>query len=504
MRASGVLMPIFSLPSNHGIGTLGKKAYEFVDFLKKAGQSYWQVLPLNPTNYGYSPYQSFQYYEGNPYFVDLDVLADEGLLDLNDFILVDFGDDDFSIDYGKLYENRFTVLKKAFERFDKTSDDYVKFCKKEKHWLEDYALFMAIKDSLGGISWHDWDDALKYRKKSALKAFKEEHIDELEFYKFIQFEFFKQWYALKSYANKNGIKIIGDIPIYVADDSVDIWCNTKEFDLDENLLPNVVAGCPPDAFSADGQLWGMPVYNWEYMKNEPNPYSWWRARVRHVLRVYDIVRIDHFRGFESFYCINYGAKNARRGKWRKGPGIDLFNSFKRDFGEDLPIIAEDLGFLTKEVYDLLDETGFPGMKVLQFAFDPDGGGSEYLPHNHKRNCVVYVGTHDNDTALGWTKTAERECVDYARKYIHVDEKEGWSWAMIRTAMMSQADTAIIMMQDFICLGSEGRINTPSTLGDNWKWRIDGYCINDWLAEMIYKNTKVYERLPKNKKKSVQK
>lgn len=492
MRTSGILMPVFSLPTDYGIGTFGKEAYRFVDFLNKAGQSYWQILPLNPTNYGDSPYQSFSSAAGNPYFIDLDTLCDEGLLEKDDYAGIDFGSDSTSVDYAKLYYNRYGVLKKAYHRFDLMNADYIAFCKRESAWLDDYALFMAIKDAFGGVSWREWSCELRFREPSAIKECKSKYSDSIEFYRFLQYEFFKQWFALKKYANTNNIKIIGDIPIYVADDSADIWCNTKLFDLDGDLLPKTVAGCPPDAFSEDGQLWGMPVYNWEYMKTERKPYSWWRRRIKLALKTYDMVRIDHFRGFESFYCIKYGAKNAKKGTWRKGPGIELFDYLREDFKNGLPIIAEDLGFLTKEVRQLLADSGFPGMKVLQFAFD-SREESDYLPHNYTRNCVVYTGTHDNDTIIGWTGTANPDDVEYARKYMHVDEREGFNWAMIRCAMMSVADTAVFMMQDFIALDSSARINTPSTVGDNWKWRIKPECINDWLAGMIYENTAMYGR-----------
>lgn len=496
MRKSGILMPIFSLSTKYGIGTFGKEAYEFVDFLKRAGQSYWQILPLNPTNYGDSPYQSFSSAAGNPYFIDLELLTKDGLLKLEDYKDVDFGSDLTKVDYGKLYNNRLPILKKAYNKFSKKNPkDYTDFCNIEADWLDEYALFMAIKDSNDGKSWREWPNGLKTHNSEDIKEFIKSKKEEIEFYKFIQYEFFKQWNALKKYANSNGIKIIGDMPIYVADDSADVWSDTKQFDLDEDLVPRVVAGCPPDAFTEDGQLWGMPVYNWKYMKNEDIPFLWWRKRIKRAFKVYDIIRIDHFRGFESFYCIKYGEKTAKKGTWRKGPGMSLFKALKEDFGSDLPIIAEDLGFLTDKVRKLLKDSGFPGMKVLQFAFDTREE-SDYLPHNYQKNCVVYTGTHDNDTIIGWTLTAAKEDVEYARSYMHVDKEEGFNWCMIRTAMMSVADTAIFMMQDFMGLGSEARINTPSTVGENWKWRITEGCINDWLAGLIYENTALYGRINK--------
>ncbi len=493
MRASGILMPIFSLPSKYGIGTFGKQAYEFVEFLEKAGQRYWQILPLNPTNFGDSPYQSFSSAAGNPYFIDLDMLREDGLLELSDYCDVDFGSDPNRVDYEKMYNNRMPVLRTACSRFI-PDEEWEIFCAQEKYWLDEYAFFMALKDSFGGVSWRDWDTDFQMREPSVLAKAKEELSENIKFYKFIQFCFYKQWNKLKKFANEHGVLIIGDMPIYVADDSVDVWSCPKQFDLDDELLPRSVAGCPPDAFSEDGQLWGSPVYDWDYMKNESVPYSWWRTRMRHAFKVYDIVRIDHFRGFESFYCIPYGDTDAKGGKWRKGPGMELFNVLSEEFGEELPIIAEDLGLLTDEVRQLLDESGFPGMNVLQFAFD-GGMKSSYLPHNHRKNSIVYTGTHDNDTIAGWVANADAGDVQRARRYLHVDDNEGFHWAMIRSALMSVADTAIICMPDFMGLSSEARINAPSTLGGtNWQWRIADGCINDWLAQIIRDNTALYGRL----------
>ncbi len=497
MRASGILMPIFSLSSDYGIGNFGKEAYAFADFLKKAGQSYWQLLPLNPTTIGDSPYQSFSSDAGNPYFIDPDALFEEGLLEKRDFAAVDFGKDADKIDYGKLYENRFPMLKKAFSRFDKEDKAYISFCEKEAYWLDSYALFMALKNAHGGKSWRDWEKKYKFRDKAALEAFAQKNAEDVEFWRFLQFKFYEQWYALKEYANENGVSIIGDIPIYVADDSVDVWSNTEQFDLDEDLLPKVVAGCPPDAFTEDGQLWGMPVYKWDEMKKEKIPFSWWRRRLKHAFEVYDTVRIDHFRGFEAFYCVEYGEETAKVGEWREGPGVELFNLVKKDMGKKLPIIAEDLGFITEGVRKLLKDTGFPGMKILQFAFGGDTE-HEYLPHSYTKNCVVYTGTHDNTTVNGWVKEIGKADVEYARKYMHVDDKEGFNWAMIRAAMMSVADTAIFLMADFMGLGEEGRINTPATTGSNWQWRIGKGCVNDWLANIIKENTSLYGRLGSQK------
>lgn len=484
-------MPLFSLPSSYGIGSLGEEAYAFVDFLKAAGQSYWQLLPLVPTNYGDSPYQSFSSYAGNPYFIDLDILCKDGLLLREDYINVDFGSDPTRVDYEKLYLNRYAVLKTAFLRFE-GGKAYEDFCKAHDKWLSDYALFMALKDEHGGKSWREWEKPLKLRETQALKSARERLGGEIEFYKFLQFKFFSQWEELKKYANHQGIKIIGDMPIYVADDSAEVWSEPQQFYLESDLTPKAVAGCPPDAFSEDGQLWGSPVYDWDYMKKGDTPYEWWIRRIAHMLKVYDIVRIDHFRGFEAFYCIPYGDTDARRGKWKKGPAMEFFRAIEGALGKDLPIIAEDLGLLTPEVYKLLRDSGFPGMRVLQFAFD-GRTENEYLPHNHTKNCVVYIGTHDNDTVMGWAETAQSESVAQAEKYLNCTAGEGFNWAMIRAGMASVADTAIFMMADFMGLSSNARINVPSTVGENWKWRILKGCTNEWLAGIIGDITATYGR-----------
>ena len=492
MRTSGILMPIFSLPSPYGIGTLGRHAYHFVDFLEKAGQHYWQVLPLGPTTYGDSPYQSFSSYAGNPYFIDPETLIADGLLTAEEVAAYDFGCDPAAVDYGKLYENRLPMLRLAFKRFSPDTD-YNRFCADNAGWLEDYALFMALKNAHNGSSWAEWDDSLRLRDPAALAAARETYADDIALYHFIQYQFTVQWTALKAYANAHGVHIIGDIPIYVAYDSADVWAEPSQFLLDKRARPELVAGVPPDAFSEDGQLWGNPLYNWPAMKKDG--YTWWKRRLQHALTLYDVVRIDHFRGFESFFAIPAEDETAKNGHWIKGPGATLFKELKRAFGE-LPIIAEDLGFLTPAVYKMLAATGFPGMKVLQFAFD-SREENDYLPHNYNRNCVVYTGTHDNDTILGWTQTAAPADVEQARRYLHVDEAEGFNWAMMRAALMSVADTAILMMPDLVGLGSEARINTPSTLGGNWQWRIAENCINDWLAGIVREYTALYGRLPTN-------
>lgn len=494
MRGSGILMPVFSLPSRYGIGTFGKEAYRFIDFLQKAGQSYWQILPLNPTNFGDSPYQSFSSYAGNPYFIDLDMLIEDGLLTRDEVEAADFGSDRSAVDYGLLYENRLPVLRRAYSRF-KPDRDFEEFCKNNDYWLQDYSLFMVLKNQRGDTAWSEWEQPLRDREEGAIAESRERFAADIDFYNFIQFLFFSQWHALKAYANAKGIRIIGDIPIYVALDSADVWSEREQFRLSPDGTPAAVAGCPPDAFSDDGQLWGNPLYNWETMKGDG--FRWWKKRIEAALTTYDLVRIDHFRGFEAYYSIPFGDKTARGGRWNKGPGMELFSALFLQFGENMPIIAEDLGFLTPPVRKLLADTKFPGMKVLQFAFDTREE-SDYLPHNYTRNCVVYTGTHDNDTIMGWTESAPKKDVETAKKYMHADQGEGFNWTMIRAAMMSVADTAIFMMPDFLGLGSEARINTPSTLGGNWQWRIDGGCINDWLAGIIRELTALYGRLGSQK------
>ena len=494
MRSCGILMPVFSLPSKYGIGTLGKEAFRFVDFLEKAGQTYWQILPLNPTNYGDSPYQSFSSFAGNPYFIDIEELINEELLTKSEADSYDFGSDNEHVDYGKLYENRLKLLRLSFNRF-KINDDYIKFINENNFWLDDYSIFMALKNAYGDTSWETWENSLKKKDENAINDAKIRFLTDIDFYKYLQFKFNEQWNLLKDYANKKGISIIGDIPIYVAFDSADVWSNPKQFLLNDSLEPCVVAGCPPDAFCQDGQLWGNPIYDWKYMKNDG--FGWWKKYLGNALKRYDIVRIDHFRAFEAYYTIPYGDENAKNGKWIKGPNMDLFNSLKKEFGDKLPIIAENLGFLTEEVHEMLENTGFPGMKVLQFAFSSDLD-SDYLPHNYDKNCVVYTGTHDNDTIMGWLESAKEQEVALAKQYLNYDSDSNFNWAMMKAALMSVANTCILMMQDIIGLGSEARINSPASVGENWKWRIKGECINDWLAEIVYENTKLYARLPKNK------
>lgn len=479
MRKSGILMHISSLPSPHGIGTLGRAAYDFVDFLKKSGQSFWQVLPVNPTSYGDSPYQSPSAFAGNPYFIDLDFLAEEGLLSEHEINNYYFADSDYYL----LFQNRYPLLRTAFQRFKKT-EDYFKFTEENAYWLEDFSLFMALKEENHYRSWIYWDDeALRKHDMSAID--KSKYSDTADFYKFLQFKFFEQWEKLKRYANQNGVGIIGDMPIYVALDSAEVWSRPELFLLDEAHLPVKVAGCPPDAFSKKGQLWGNPLYRWEAM--EEDGFDWWIKRIKMSMKLFDRVRIDHFRGFESYYTIEYGKENAIDGEWEKGPGMKLFNRIKEQKAD---IIAEDLGYLTPEVHKLLAECGYPGMKVLQFAFDPYGD-SAYLPHNHIENCIVYTGTHDNDTTKGWYASLGKDERNFVNSYLHISDNPVES--VVCAALASVAETAVIPIQDYMELGSEARMNTPSTLGGNWMFRVKKDDLNDALAEKISRMTKLYRR-----------
>ncbi len=490
MRTSGILMHISSLPSKYGIGTMGKEAKRFVNFLAEAGQTYWQILPVCPTSYGDSPYQSFSSFAGNPYFIDLELLCRDGLLTEEECSSYSWGADETKVDYGILYENRYDLLKKAYARFlARKPKAFYAFCKKEQAWLDDYALLMALKDETSGAAWQEWKRGWKFREQEAIEEAKNEYADEIEFYKMLQFLFFKQWRSLKAYANKKGISIIGDVPIYVAGDSADVWANTDQFYLDEQKNPIEVAGCPPDAFSEDGQLWGNPLFRWDVMKQDG--YRFWTDRIRAMSKLYDVVRIDHFRGFDSYYAIPALDTTARNGTWKKGPGMELFKTLEEKLGK-LDIIVEDLGFLTPSVLQLVKDSGFPGMKVLQFAFDTREE-SDYLPHNYQSHSVVYTGTHDNDTIMGWMKTAPKDSVKFAKKYFNLTRKEGYNWGMMRGAWASVSDLAVVPMQDILGLSNEARMNTPSTLGENWKWRMKRRQITKKLAAKVRKYVKMYGR-----------
>lgn len=492
MRRNGMLLPIASLPSPYGIGGFSKEAYEFIDLLEETGQKLWQILPLGPTSYGDSPYQSFSTFAGNPYFIDLDTLAEKGWLTKEACEASDYGDNESYIDYGRIYNSRFVLLKQAFLNSDILSDEkFTEFCKANQHWLPDYALYMALKNQNDGKSWIEWEEEIRLRKPEAVEYYKKELEEECNFYEFLQYEFHEQWTKVKEYAHEKGIQIVGDVPIYVAFDSADTWANPELFQLDEKNLPLGVAGCPPDAFSATGQLWRNPLYNWAYHKK--TGYDWWLKRIAYCFDLYDIVRIDHFRGFDEYYSIPYGDETAVNGHWEKGPGMDLFNTVKEKLGE-LDIIAEDLGFLTESVFQLLKDSGYPGMKVLQFAFDPSED-SDYLTYKYQRNCVVYTGTHDNDTTAGWFEKLSDGDREVALRYMNsfYTPKEEQHWDLIALAMRSTADTCIIPVQDFLGLGSEARINMPSTLGDNWKWRMTKGAFSEELKEKIRRMTKLYGR-----------
>lgn len=490
MRRNGILLAISSIPSEYGIGGFSKEAYEFVDFLEKSGQKLWQILPLGPTGYGDSPYQSFSTFAGNPYYIDLDEFIEKGWLTKKECLRKDYGNPEY-VEYETIFKTRFTLLRKAYENSGIEKDsDFKQFVEENSYWLDDYALYMAIKDSKDGLSWLEWENDIKTRKKSALDSYRKKLKSDIVFYQFQQYFFTKQWFKLKAYANKKNIKIIGDIPIYVALDGADTWGNPQLFQLDENCNPTAVAGCPPDAFTDLGQLWGNPLYKWDYHKK--TGYEWWMKRISYCYKLYDIVRIDHFRGFDEYYSIPFGMPDAKIGAWMPGPGYDLFKVMKEKLGNKA-VIAEDLGFLTDSVIKLVKKTGYPGMKVLQFAFD-SREESDYLPYNYTKNCVVYTGTHDNDTSNNWYLTLPRKDKAFAKRFLEVKKPSEAAMKMVRTAMGSIADTCIIPMQDFLELGGEARMNVPSTLGTNWKWRMLKGQDSDELATKIYALTKMYGRL----------
>lgn len=492
MRKSGILMHLSSLPSPYGIGTMGKAAYEFVDFLKASGQSCWQLLPICPTSYGDSPYQSYSTFAGNPYFIDLDELAKMGLLEKSDYDSIDWGSEFDKVGYGILYQKRYPVLHKAAQHFlQNPPEDFGKFCEENKSWLSDFALFMALKDMHGGAMWSEWKAPFRNRDEKVIEEVAKEQKDNILFWKVLQYLFFKQWKELKAYANDSGISIIGDLPIYVSLDSVDVWAHSELFQLDAQKLPKEVAGVPPDGFSAEGQLWGNPLFDWEYM--EKTNFAWWVQRIAYLCKVYDTLRIDHFRGFDSYFAIPYGDTTAKNGRWRQGPGMKLFYEVERVIGRQ-PIIAEDLGFLTESVKKLLKDSGFPGMKVLEFAFDSrDDSGSEYLPYNYIPNCVAYAGTHDNDTILGWFSDADPKDVSYCKEYLNISEGEDLNWSMMCALWGSVADLTIVQAQDILGLGSEARMNQPGAVGTNWLWRAKEGVFTKELAERLCRKMKIYGR-----------
>ena len=494
-RSSGILMPVFSLPSPYGIGNFGDEAYRFVDFLASSGQTWWQILPLGPTSYGDSPYQSFSTFAGNPYFVDPDALIDEGLLTKEEVLSFDWGSDPHRIDYEKIYLSRNDLLRKAFER-DPNARTKIDEFKNANPWVEDFAMFMALKKKFGMKSWIEWPDRdIRVREPSAISRAKEELREDIDLGIYIQYLFDMQWSKLKKYANDLGIKIFGDLPIYVALDSSDVWADPDSFLLDSDHIPEKVAGVPPDAFSDEGQLWGNPLYNWSRM--EQDGYGWWIRRIERAAKWYDSIRIDHFRGFDSYWAVPYGATTAMTGEWVKGPGLKFINTMTSWFYK-VDFIAEDLGILTDSVRDLLRDSKLPGMKVLEFAFDP-GTNSDYLPHNHTENSICYVGTHDNDTILGWIKSSPKENIRFAKKYLGVKTNADLSDALIRAGMSSVSKVFICQMQDYLHLGPEARINTPSTLGLNWGWRADKGYLTKPLSSRIRSLSETYGRyFPKEK------
>ncbi len=489
-RKSGVLMHISSLYSKSGIGTMGDEARKFVDFLSDAHQTYWQILPLSQTGFGDSPYQSFSAFAGNPYLIDLDYLYKDGLLSKEDYENIDWKNED-GINYGVLYEKRYPILKKACKNFLEKNDldDFHKF-EKENDWLEDYALFLTIKEKLNNIPLIDWDIKYKTKDKETIDLVKKEYSDTYNFWKVIQYLFSKQWFNLKEYANQKGLKIIGDCPLYVASDSCDVFSNPKLFLLDENLIPKKVAGCPPDGFSEDGQLWGNPIYDWKY--HLETGFTWWIKRIKHLCSIYDYVRIDHFRGLSAYYTIDYGAANAREGKWVKGPGKDFVKAIKDNIGDK--IIAEDLGYMDEDVKDLLSYSEYPGMGVLEFAFDSrDSSSNDHIPYNLKKNQIVYIGTHDNQTVMGWTKEIPSESLKFCKEYINYHEDEDFNWAMIRCLMSTVSNTAIIQAQDLLGLDESARMNTPSTCGTNWKWMAKENSFTKEISEHLKELTHIYGR-----------
>ncbi len=495
-RSAGILLPISSLPSAYGIGSFDESAYRFVDWLKAAGQTCWQILPLGVTGYGDSPYQSYSSFAGNPYFISLDKLIGEGLLTAEECRNADFGQHPHKVDYAKLRCSRIPLLRKAYERSNISENrEFTAFC--ENHvWLEDFALFMAVKDAFGGAPWQEWAADIRSRTPQAMAEYRQKLARNIEFYKFLQYLFFTQWESLRAYANKQGIRIIGDIPIYTALDSADTWTNPELFRLDAHGIPTAVAGCPPDGFSAEGQLWGNPLYDWE--THRKTGYAWWISRLAHCFRLYDTVRIDHFRGFDEYYAIPHGEKNAVNGRWEKGPGTELFRAAQAALGRQ-EVIAEDLGFMTDSVRQLVRDCGFPNMKVLEFAFDSrdTGSRSDYLPHNYTEHCVAYTGTHDNQTIAAWfAEIPETERL-LAREYLcdSCTPDEALHKSFIGLLFRSRADLCIIPMQDWLGLGAFARMNTPATVGDNWKWRMRREDMGDALCREIRRMTEIYGREP---------
>ncbi len=493
-RSAGILLPISSLPSPYGIGCFDSSAYAFVDFLAEAGQSYWQILPLGPTGYGDSPYQSYATFAGNPYYIDLEDFIRRGWLTREECDEADLQASPHRVDYERQYNRRFPLLRQAFERsYVQNDPDYVSFCE-ETPWLSDYTLFMALKDQHHGAAFCDWEEGLRCRHPEALAQARARLRASVDFYAFLQYHFYRQWSALKAYANGKGVHVIGDIPIYVAYDSADVWSHPELFQLDGGGRPTAVAGCPPDGFSADGQLWGNPLYAWP--AHAETGYAWWIARLSHCFRLYDVVRIDHFRGFDEYYAIPYGHKTAREGRWEQGPGISLFQAVKDALGHRA-VIAEDLGFITDSVRQLVRDSGFANMKVLEFAFDArdTGGSSEHMPHHYGENCVAYTGTHDNQTLASWLTTISESERAQVRGYLcdHFTPQHLLGKSLIALIMRSKARLCVVPLQDWLGLDDESRVNTPSTAEGNWQWRMSAGSTNDSLAREMRYMTKIYGR-----------
>lgn len=490
-RSSGILMPLFSLPSPYGIGTLGSCAREFIDFLSNSGQSWWQILPVGPTSYGDSPYQSLSTYAGNPYLIDLDILKQDSLITQEEIDEIFWGDNPEKVDYGALYQGRFILLQKATERgFERDKQEVAEFEAENAGWLPDYVLFMALKRHFNMRSWLDWpDEDIRLRKPEALEKYRGELKDDIRLFTYIQYLFFKQWTSLRDYAHQKGIGIIGDIPIYVALDSVDVWASPESFMLNEKGFPTEVAGVPPDYFTAEGQLWGNPLYNYEAM--EKNGYDWWVRRIGGATKIYDVIRIDHFRGLESFWAVPYGEKTAINGRWVKGPGMSLVGKLKESFPH-IRFIAEDLGYPSPEVVKLLEDSDFPGMKVLQFAFD-SRDSSSYLPHAYTHNCVCYAGTHDNDTLKGWLQIINYDDHKMAVDYLGLNNDEGYVWGLLRGGMSSVARLFVAQMQDYLELDNSARMNTPGKSEGNWLWRMLPGRLTGELSSKIARMTHLYNR-----------
>ncbi len=480
MKTSGVLMSITSLPSKYGIGTLGEEAYKFVDFLQESKQTYWQILPIGPTSYGDSPYQTFSAFAGNPYFIDLDFLVNDGLLEDSDLLNIDCSDEE--VEYEKIYNYKIDILKKSFANFNTNSNEFNKFKEDNKYWLKSYSMFMTLKYMHNGVAWNEWDIKYKDYNKVTLDN------NDVEFWNYTQYMFDKQWFNLKEYANKKGIKFIGDMAIYVAYDSSDVWEYPNNYLLDSNLEMTVVAGCPPDSFSETGQLWGNPIYNWNYMSK--TGYEFWVKRVEQANKLFDLTRIDHFRGFAGFYTIPAGNEDAIEGKWNIGPGYDLFKTIKEKLG-DIPIIAEDLGHITPDVKELLDKTNFPGMKLMLFGFG-NNMNNEHLPHNYKENIVCYAGTHDNPPIIGWRNDISDKEKKFAYDYLKTTDNN-LVWDMIECMFKSCADYVIVTMQDLLELDESTRTNTPSTLGGNWIWRMGKTSISSEIIEKLQLLSLKYKR-----------